>query len=254
MRRIVLSLLVGLAGLGPVRGQEPVVWVASPWEHVLRTTEPGKARSAEIVAARNEYESLRVIIRAGGETLANVQVEASKLVGAAAEIEAGSVALFREHYMDVFKPSPRSKAPAGWYPDALVPIGGGKPAVLSVEPGMNQGIWVDVYIPRGTAPGDYSGTITVTADSAKLASVPVKVHVQPFTLPDTIAMRSNFGSLGGRLAQHLGIDAGSEEFTAVETSTCSWPTGQFPRRWETSGPSGRRKGASTTAPAASGCG
>ncbi len=222
MPRMILSLLVGLTGLSPAWSQEPVVWVATPWEHVLRSTEPGEARTAEIVAARNEYESLRVIIRAGAKALAGVRVEASPLAGPAGQIEAGNVALFREHSIDVFKPSPRSKAPTGWYPDALVPIAGAgvadqsPPAPLGVEPGMNQGIWVDVYIPRDTAPGEYSGTITVTADGAKLSSVPVKVRVQPFTLPDTIAVRSNFGSLGSGLARHLGMDAGSREFAAVE--------------------------------------
>ena len=75
---------------------------------------------------------------------------------------------------------------------------------------------MDVYIPRDTAPGEYSGTITVTADGARLSSVPVKVRVLPFTLPDTIAMRSNFGGLGGGLARQLGMDAGSQEFAAVE--------------------------------------
>ncbi len=67
MRRMILSLFVGLAGVGSVWSQELVVWVASPWQHVLRSTEPGDARSAEIIAARNEYEPLRVIIRAGAQ-------------------------------------------------------------------------------------------------------------------------------------------------------------------------------------------
>ena len=222
MHRMVLALLVGSAGLSPVWSREPAVWVASPWQHVLRGTEPGGAKSAEIVAARNEYEPLRVIIHAGGQALADVRVEAGALTGPAGRIEAGNVKLFREHYIHVFQPSYRSEAPTGWYPDALIPIAGGDPAAkypampMRVEPGTNQGVWVDVYVPRNTAPGEYSGTITVTADGARLGSVPVKLRVQPFTLPDDIAMRSNFGGLGGRLARQLGMDAGSEEFAAVE--------------------------------------
>jgi hypothetical protein len=222
MPKMVLSLLVGLAGLCPVWSQEPVVWVASPWQQVLRSTEPGGAKSAEIVAARNEYEPLRVIIHAGAKALANVRVEAGNLTGSAGQIEARNVALFREHYINVFKPSPRSQAPTGWYPDALIPMAGGDPAAkypplpVSIEPGTNQGFWADVYVPRDTAPGEYSGTINVTADGAPLGSVPVKLCVQPFTLPDKIAMRSNFGSLGGGLARQLGMDAGSTEFAEVE--------------------------------------
>lgn len=222
MSRMVLSLVVGLAGLSPLSSQEPVVWVASPWEHVLRSTEPGGAKSVEIVAARNEYEPLRVIIRAGATALANVRVEATALTGSAGRIEAKHVALFREHYIHVFKPSLRSKAPTGWYPDALIPIAGGDPSAkypplpASVEPGTNQGFWADVYVPRDAAPGEYSGSITVTVDGARLSPVSVKLRVLPFTLPDKIAMRSNFGGLGGGLARQLGMDAGTQEFVAVE--------------------------------------
>lgn len=222
MFRMVLSLLVGLAGVSPCWSQEPVVWVASPWQHVLRSSEPGGARSAELVAARNEYEPLRVIVHAGAQALANVRVEASALSGPAGQIDAKNVALFREHYINVFKPSYRSQAPTGWYPDALIPVASGDPAAkypplpVRVEPGTNQGFWADVYIPRATAPGEYSGTITVTAEGTQLGAVAVKVRVQPFTLPDTIAMRSNFGGLGGGLARQLGMDAGSAEFAAVE--------------------------------------
>ena len=153
-------------------------------------------------------------------------MEASALTGSVGRIEAENVALFREHSIHVFEPSIASKAPTGWYPDALIPIAGGDaearaaakyPALpVRVEPGTNQGVWVDVYIPRNTSPGEYSGTISVTADGAQLNSVPVKVCVLPFTLPDDIAMRSNFGGLGGGLARYLGMDANSQEFAAVE--------------------------------------
>ncbi|MHB0959960.1 MAG: DUF4091 domain-containing protein [Pirellulaceae bacterium] len=222
MLRLVLSLLVGFSGLGSLWSQEPVVWVASPWQHVLRSSEPDDVKSAEITAARNEYEPLRIIIHAGAQALTNVRVESSDLTGRAGQIEAKNVALFREHYIHVFQPSYASQAPTGWYPDALIPIAGANavakypPQVASVEAGTNQGVWADVYIPRHTAPGEYCGTINVMASGARLASVPVTVRVQPFTLPDTIAMRSNFGGLGGGLARHLGMDAGSQEFVTVE--------------------------------------
>jgi hypothetical protein len=44
----------------------------------------------------------------------------------------------------------------------------------------------------------------------------VKLTVWGFALPDTIAMRSNFGSLGGRVAKRLGMDASSAEFQRIE--------------------------------------
>jgi len=236
MSRTILSLCVALTIVGPVWSQEPVVWVASPWQHVLRSTEPGDAMSAEISAARNEYEPLRVIIHAGAQELTDVRVIAGDLAGPAGRIAATNITLFREHYIDISQPSLRSKAPTGWYPDALIPFGSGNsgsgnsdsgniddgtvakypPQPMNVEPGTNQGVWVDVYIPRDAAPGEYSGMVTVMADGVRLGLIPLTVRVEPFTLPDKIAMRSNFGSLAGRLAGHLGMDAGSKEFAAVE--------------------------------------
>lgn len=222
MFRTLVWLSVGLAFGSLARSQEPVVWVASPWQHVLRSTEPGGARSAQIMAARNEYEPLRVILRAGSQPLRVVRVEASALSGPSGQIEARNISLFREHYIHIFKPSRASKSPVGWYPDALIPIGGGDRAAkypampARIEPGENQGIWVDVYVPRDTPPGEYSGTIAVTAEGVKLNSVPVTLRVLPFRLPDEIAMRSNFGSLGNGLARQLGLDPSSAEFAAVE--------------------------------------
>lgn len=213
MLRIVLGVLVGLGGVASAPAQEPVVWVASPWQHVLRGSEPGKTTSVQIAAARNEYEPLRIIVRAGAEPLTRVSARASELVGPGSTIAPTNVALFQERYIHIFEPSRRSKAPAGWYPDPLVPMSGDP---FTVEPGMNQGIWADVFVPRDTTPGEYSGTITVTAGEMKPVSIPVKLRVLPFTLPDRIAMRSNFGNLGSRLARSLGMDAGSKEFAAVE--------------------------------------
>jgi hypothetical protein len=226
MLKLMLSLLVGLVGVALGRGQEPVVWVASPWQQVLRSTEPGPARTAELVAARHECEPLQVVIRAGREALEDVRVEASALGGPVGQISADHVALFREHYIHVSEPSPASKAPAGWYPDALIPFAGGDPqaratakypaAPFAVEPATNQSIWIDVNVPQDAAPGTYSGTITVTSHGKPPTSIPITLRVLPFALPDTIAVRSNFGGLGGGLAHHLKMDAGADEFAAVE--------------------------------------
>jgi len=205
-------------------GQQAVVWVASPWEHVLKSTEPGAARAAEIVAARNEYEPFRIIVRAGEAPLTDVRVEASALEGPGGRIGSENVSLFREHYVDVFAPSYASKAPTGWYPDPLIPMAlEGTPAgakypgtPFDIEPGQNQGVWVDVYVPKTASPGEYTGTVTVTSGGETIAQVPVKLTVRAFSLPDTIAMRSNFGGLGGGLARRLGLDPASDQFRAVE--------------------------------------
>jgi len=222
-----ILLLALLIICGGAFAQETVVRVASPWEHVLKSTQPGEASSVEIKAAANEYEPFRIIVHAGDAGLADVNVSASALTGAAGEIPADSIKLFREHYLQVFEPSLRSTAPTGWYPDALMPFlnpedgselsGAQYDAVpFDVAAGETQGIWADVYVPGDTPPGEYSGAVTVTAGGETLAEVPVTLAVWGFALPDTIAMRSNFGGLGGRVASKLGMDAASAEFQEIE--------------------------------------
>jgi len=172
-------LLVLLMACGMVWAQETVVWVASPWEHVLKSTEPGEERAVAIKAGANEYEPLRIIVHAGERALADVNVTASALAGAAGTIPAENIMLFREHYLHVFEPSLRSTVPTGWYPDALIPfvnpedgsaLSGAKydAVPFDVEAGANQGIWADVYVPADAAPGQYTGTVTVTAGGQTL--------------------------------------------------------------------------------------
>jgi hypothetical protein len=222
----VSMVIVSLAICGVASSQNPAVWVASPWEHVLRSTEPGPDRSVSLYAGRNEYEPFRVIVRAGEQPLADVNLVASGLKGPAGEIPAANLSLFREHYINVFEPSLRSTAPTGWYPDALVPfvdpVDGSELSgatcdgvPFSVEANTNQGVWLDVYVPPDAEAGEYAGSVTVTAAGATLAEVAVTLTVWDFTLPETIAMRSCFGSFG-RIAKPLGMDAASEEFRQVE--------------------------------------
>ena len=45
-------------------------------------------------------------------------------------------------------------------------------------------VWVTVTVPKDTPPGDYRGTLTVTATGEKTVNVPVELTVCPWTLPD----------------------------------------------------------------------
>jgi len=226
MREALLPLLL-LGAAAHVFAQSPVVWVASPWEHVLKSSPPGTAERVAISAAANEYEPFRIIVRAGAEALPDVDLKLTALKGSKATIPVGELTAFREHYLNVYKPSYASTAPTGWYPDALIPFvdpvtkaapQGAKyvAAPYTVEANSNQGYWVDVYVPKGTPAGAYRGEATVTSAGKTLAKVPVTLTVRRFALPDTFAMESNFGGLGGGVAAKLGMDKNSPEFAAVE--------------------------------------
>lgn len=223
------TLLVAtlLLSCGLALAQQPAVWTASPWEHVLKSSPAGKTCAVSLTSAANEYEPFRIIVRAGAEPLADVHLTVSDLQGPKSRLRARNLTLYREHYLNVFAPSARSTAPTGWYPDALIPFVDPKTGEdlkgarfdatpYTIEANSNQGYWVDIYVPRNTPAGEYRGTVTVTTADKPLAQVPVSLTVRGFALPDEIAMQSCFGSLGSRLAKKLNLDPASAEFAKVE--------------------------------------
>ena len=74
----------------------------------------------------------------------------------------------------------------GWYPDALIPIKNyiGK-RENKITKGNNQGIWINVNVPKDSLPGKYTGSIEVTLDDDK-KDVPVTVNVYNIEMPDQV--------------------------------------------------------------------
>ena len=76
-----------------------------------------------------------------------------------------------------------------WYPDPLVPLSG----PIEIPNSTNgvtgqrvQALYVDIWVPHGTAPGQYRGEIAIQAPGQSL-SVPVELQVVGYTLPDTLS-------------------------------------------------------------------
>lgn len=201
------------------------VWVASPWQRVLRSTLPLELKEVKLKSATNEYEPFRLIIHSGMHPLKDVNVTVSSLNSENGEISAKYIQLYRANYLHIAKPSNRSKNPVDWYPDALIPFMESKPgnkdityvaAPFTVDTANNGEVWCDVFVPRGTKSGIYRGSVTVTSGKRKLAKIPIELEVWDFELPDKIAMLSHFGSFNRDAAKMMDIEAGTAEFAAME--------------------------------------
>ncbi len=197
----------------------------------LRRIRPGDTpipgETIHIHAARNEYEPFQVVVYAGSAGLKSVNVRLSKLAGKNANIQSPNIALYREHYLEVKKASLKSKEGPGPYPDALIPfvnpfdrqpiptarfVG----APFDVRPNSNQPIWVEIYVPKQTLPGDYTGEVIVTAADQSPLKLGVTLTVWNFTLPDTPSMRSNFGGFGERVSRAHHLPPGSAQRQELE--------------------------------------
>ena len=187
----------------------PRVWVQNSLEHILLDTPPQEIKDIHLYAARGEYESFQIAINApqADITVSNVQI--SDLNGSSnGAIARNNITLYREHYVNVTKPSPTwggtnvKPLGKGWYPDGLIPfidphteadlVGAELDAVpFQLKQGKNQPIWVDIFIPRDTPAGDYQGIYTVTSSLGQVSGK-VRLTVWNFELPIKPSLKSAF--------------------------------------------------------------
>lgn len=61
------------------------------------------------------------------------------------------------------------------------------------SPSRNHVVWIDLYVPRTAAAGDYSGTITVSAKNQPVSVLPFRLTVFGFVIPATSSLPTYFG-------------------------------------------------------------
>ena len=79
----------------------------------------------------------------------------------------------------------------------------------------HQPLWVDVQVPKDAAPGVYEGTLSVRAQNAERATIPVRLTVWDFALPDGPTHENHFGNFS-YMARYYKLDENSEKYRALE--------------------------------------
>ena len=191
--RLFVTVPVFIAALACALAQAAFpVWTTSSLDRTGPTDKPGQTAQAELAAAQREYAAFEIVMKAPASGLTNVRVVPSALTSADHSLDPRNFNLYVEHYVNVNRASPdwhgsNSSLGVGWYPDPLMPV----KDPFRVEANRNQPLWVDVYVPEGTAAGTYSGAIKISSDQGD-ASVPVKLTVWNFALPLAPSMKSVF--------------------------------------------------------------
>lgn len=229
------------------------IWVVDDGEKIKKedinnplATDPNngawKNNSVNIFGGRNEIVAFQLIIQANATGAKGVNVLISDLINGNSKIPGSATGpadpfdyrgrnteLFTEHYLNMIKRSPPlwffadSSAPSayytGWVPDCLIPFSavtgrGGAP--FDVEANRNQAVWADILIPKNAAPGNYTGTLTVTVTGKKFKTLPVLLKVYDFSLPDSTHLRNMFGYSPGAIAGRHKVTRGSAEYYNLE--------------------------------------
>ncbi len=201
-----------------------------------------KDNEIHVFGGRNEIIAFQLIIEAEKAGADQVDVVISDLKKGTEIIpgsETGSydpfdyrgryIELFTEHYLNITSRTPPlwffapgatpSSYYSGWVPDCLIPFTaplgkGGAP--FSIGAGLNQGVWVDILIPRGASAGTYTGDATVTVSDSVFVTIPVSLEVYDFTLPDSTHIYSMFGYDTWELAHRYGVTSWSTAYYNIE--------------------------------------
>lgn len=165
--------------------------------------------SVSLHAARGEYVSFQVVVEnLTDSTLHDVIVETKTFSQGDKELSF-EPELFLEWALEIKSFSTgyeRGNLGVGWYPDALIPLDLLQMDVAKMSrlqyplelPDFRNRIdnqrymllWIDQYIPPQAAAGDYISQITVrVGDHAR--TIPVKLHVWDFTLPEQNNLAAN---------------------------------------------------------------
>jgi hypothetical protein len=204
------------AGLG-VLSEPFALWTVSGFERVGIDDQPGDSKAVSLYAARGEYEPFQVAVRALQGNLTNVSLDISNLVSTEGHIiSSDNISLYRQHFVYVNNPSPdllgtNRPLGEGWYADGLIPLANVAPAdetfgvsldaaQFDIDSGKSQPIWVDIFVPRDTLAGSYTGSFTVTSDQGT-QSGELSLRVWDFDLPLTPSLKSAFLFYGEQTMQ-----------------------------------------------------
>ncbi len=179
-------------------------WTGSTSKIMKSDPVPVAKKGVLIQAARNEAEGFQLVL-SPREALREITVSMTDFKQKSGElISSTGVTIRKVEYVHVTKPSGRFHT-AGWYPDPLPLVEGS----FSVEAGVNAPLWFTVKVPSEAAPGWYTATVTIRSSGWE-TTIPVRLEVWNFTLPEIPCMRSSFGLYSGMIREYHHLDTDAE--------------------------------------------
>lgn len=168
----------------------------------------------ELWSARNEYESVQVAMRSDSTiTIDSIDCTELKNAKTGEKIAKKHFKVRLAEFVYVIKNTNRTPtseldgiAP-GWFPDPLEDV-------RTFKFSGTRSFLATWYVPPDTAPGDYSGTLTIKT-LAEVHRIPVVLHVWNFTLPTSPSLFVTNWLHISQIESQYKVKRGSPQFWAI---------------------------------------
>ncbi|NLB97027.1 MAG: DUF4091 domain-containing protein [Armatimonadetes bacterium] len=168
--------------VGPA--EEVVVGFASSMEKVLPragAVSPQIRERVQVALARNEKESLQVVVLPCERDLKRVQVRARDLfAGPGRRFSARNIQAVPVGYVETKATPPYGSPHIGWWPDPILDF----MKEADVAKGDAQAFWIRVRAPKSQVPDLYHGKLDVLVEGRPRFAFDFAVRVYGFTMPD----------------------------------------------------------------------
>ncbi len=159
-------------GITPSKDTRFVISSATSLEKVFRDKVWNRPVTNKITLqmAANEYESTQLIIIPLIDKLNNIRVTCTDLISKKSKNKIGS------DNIDIW-PVGYISCGDRWWPDPLL-----HKKTFDIDTQVVQPVWITVYAPPKTMPGEYKGTLTISLSNAPEKQLPISVKVWDFEL------------------------------------------------------------------------
>lgn len=202
---MVILLAFSVISCGKPKNEEKqaTVWSALATEKYRQDEKVDDYAEAKLdfIGMKGETQSMQIMITAH-EYIKGFSLELSDLVGEEASFSKNNIKVYAERYVDIYMPFENSPnrgktilSESGFYPDALVPIDAYKKSREDrIEKDNNQGIWIDVEIPRDAIAGEYTGAFSLYLGEKNVKyEIPVTLKIYDLVLPEEVHSRTHIG-------------------------------------------------------------
>ncbi len=143
---------------------------------------PSKQELPVLTSCGHEWSAFQLVILPRFKDVTNCTVAFDKLVGKNGEISGENIKLFKVG-------SVRQQNNSKKWADPIYPL---EKAPFTVKAKNIQSIWVQIYVPKGSAPGIYQGKVKISGNGI-IQEFPVTLNVLNFALPTKPRLRTAFG-------------------------------------------------------------